>query len=160
MECLYVLFDPRCGLCRWARRWMESQEAYVPVVFVEAGSGAAVRMFPGVSKPGEPEELVVVSDEGHVYRGDAAWIMCLYALVDYREWSLRLASPALRPFARRAFALISKRRQQLSLLLGLSDDQTADVLGRVIVAPCELDPAASRLQQNTELHAGSETRGS
>ena len=56
----------------------------------------------------------MVSDEGHIYRDSSAWIMCLYALEDYREWSLRLASPALRPFARQAFAFVSKHRSSIS----------------------------------------------
>ena len=50
-------------------------------------------------------ELVVVDDSGGVYRNGSAWIMCLYALREYREWSLRLATPALFPLARQAFAL-------------------------------------------------------
>jgi hypothetical protein len=33
--------------------------------------------------------------------------MCLWAMRDYREWSLRLATPELMPFARRLIAWIS-----------------------------------------------------
>ena len=156
MQCLYVLFDDRCGLCRWARRWAEGQSTYLPLVFVAAGSDAALRMFPGVSKPGVPEELIVVSDEGHVYRADAAWIMCLYALTEYREWSSRLATPALRPLARRAFALVSKQRTRIYHWLAMSDDETAERLKRVVVAPCEYTQAASALHRVSGAITGDE----
>jgi len=51
--------------------------------------------FPGIDalKPGE--QLLVISDEGAVYRGAHAWIMCLWALENYREHAQRLAHPAL-----------------------------------------------------------------
>jgi hypothetical protein len=40
--------------------------------------------------------------------------MCLYALRDYREWSQRLAHPALLPWARRVCELLSENRLQMS----------------------------------------------
>jgi hypothetical protein len=40
--------------------------------------------------------------------------MCLYALRDYRELSLRLAHPALLPFARRFCELLSENRFRVS----------------------------------------------
>ena len=80
MEKLYVLYDARCGLCSWAKRWLMQQPAIVPLSFIPAGSVLAGRLFPGLCQPGDPEEeLVVVSDEGGVYREGNAWIMCLFA---------------------------------------------------------------------------------
>ena len=64
----------------------------------------------------------MISDEGGVYRGADAWIMCLYALVEYREWALRLSAPALKPFARGAFALVSASRKQVSSWLHLAPE--------------------------------------
>jgi predicted DCC family thiol-disulfide oxidoreductase YuxK len=148
MRCLYVLYDARCGLCRWARDWASRRAAFVPLVFVEAGSDEARRRFPSLWKPGPPEELVVVSDEGHVYRDDAAWIMCLYALVETREWALRLASPMLRPLARQAFLAVSQNRLRISHWLGLDDRGMASRLQLVQAPACDREgrPAASRLQ--------------
>ncbi len=40
--------------------------------------------------------------------------MCLYALRDYREWSQRLAHPALLPWARRVCELLSENRFRVS----------------------------------------------
>ena len=46
------------------------------------------------------DELVVVADTGEVWSGDTAWLMVLWALVEYRDWSYRLADPLLLPTAR------------------------------------------------------------
>jgi predicted DCC family thiol-disulfide oxidoreductase YuxK len=144
MEMLHVLYDERCGLCRWARRWAAEQPAFVPLIFIPAGSEQAARLFPELSKPGTPEDLIVVSDEGEVYRNHSAWIMCLYALEDYREWSLRLASPILRPFARQAFTLVSQHRSLISHWLGMEDEEVANSLRRVAVPACATSaPTAS-----------------
>lgn len=146
MNRLYILYDERCGLCRWARRWAMEQPTFVELCFLAAGSEAAARIFPDLAKSEVPEELVAVSDGGQVYRGDSAWIMCLFAMREYREWSLRLATPVLRPFARQAFSLISQQRGRISWWLGLSDRDTAEALRGVEIVPCELATAASPLQ--------------
>ncbi len=104
MTRLTVLFDYRCGLCQRARRWLEAQPKFVELEFIAAGSDHAKYRFPtlpGVASD-TVEELVVVGDDGAIYRGDRAWIMCLYALVECREWAERLASPRLLPLARAA----------------------------------------------------------
>lgn len=147
MRCLYVIYDERCGLCRRARNWASTQPAFVPLVFLAAGSTEAHERFPGLAGSAEPEELVAVSDEGHVYRNEAAWIMCLYALVETREWSLRLGSPLLRPLARQAFTTVSHERGRISRWLGLDDREASERLGRVVVPPCDGPPAASPLQR-------------
>ncbi len=140
MRQLTIIYDHRCGLCRRARRWLESQETLIDLAFVAAGSGAARRLFPTLAGSEHPEELVVVGDDGGVYRGGNAWIMCLYALEDYREWSERLATPALAPLARQGFALLSKQRGRISRWLGLaSEAEVAEALARVVAPACEVE---------------------
>jgi len=119
---LTVLYDARCGLCSNARRWLEGQPQIVPLELLAADSEEARRRYPTLAEA-EPEELVVVSDEGDVYRGSHAWIVCLWALQDYREWSFRFARPALLPVARGIFEWISTRRHRLSRALGMMSDQ-------------------------------------
>jgi len=65
-------------------------------------------------------DLTVISDEGEVYFGPKAWLMVLWALCRYREWSYRLASPELLPTTRRVVSLISRHRYQLSRTAHLS----------------------------------------
>src|SRR4051812_3330512 len=142
MQRLYIVYDARCGLCRWARQWLNYQESLVDLEFLAAGSEVAARMFPTLAGSDRPEELIVVSDEGGVYRGGHAWIMCLYALEDYREWAERLASPALLPLARQGFALLSKHRGPISRCLGLaSEHEMIQALGRVDAPACEISPS-------------------
>jgi predicted DCC family thiol-disulfide oxidoreductase YuxK len=143
MRRLYVLYDARCGLCSWARRWLMQQALFIELTFVPAGSERAGVLFPGLTQPGVPEELVVVSDDGAVYRDERAWIMCLYALQDYREWSLRLAQPALLPLARQAFALLSRNRGRISRWLQLaSEAEIVETLHHVVAPRCEFPLSA------------------
>src|SRR4051812_24167459 len=111
MNKLYILYDATCGLCCSVREWVQDQPQLVAMEFVAANSPQAAVFFPFLSRPGQrPDELLVVDDRGGVYREGHAWIMCLYALADYRALSLRLASPILLPLARKAFNFLSKRR--------------------------------------------------
>jgi hypothetical protein len=64
--------------------------------------------------------LTVISDEGAVYYGSKAWLMVLWALCRYREWSYRLATPELLPTTRRIVSLISQHRYQISRAANLS----------------------------------------
>lgn len=122
MRKIYLLYDSRCGVCSRLRRWMIGQRWFVSIDFVPAGSERARRLFPQLQHEEQPSELVVVTDRGDVYVRDAAWIVCLYALVDYRIWSFRLARPPLRRVARAAWELLSKNRLQLSRMLALKSD--------------------------------------
>lgn len=121
MTRLTVLYDANCGLCRRARQWLELQPKFLALEFIPKGSDHARDRFPGLSSG--PDELIAVSDDGSVYRGERAWIMCLYALREYREWATRLAAPALLPLARTAFQLISENRVRISRLFRLYTDE-------------------------------------
>jgi len=56
-------------------------------------------------------ELVVVSDEGEVWAGPAAFLVALWALVDYREWSYWLSGDSLSQVAERFFVALSHERK-------------------------------------------------
>lgn len=135
MRRLTVLYDARCGLCTRARRWLEGQAQLVPLELLAADSADGRRRFPTLATP-EPEELVVVSDEGEVYGGASAWIMCLWALDEYREWSFRMARPSMLPLARSIVEWISTRRHGLSRALGMMSDHEV-VLEVGAIRPCD-----------------------
>jgi predicted DCC family thiol-disulfide oxidoreductase YuxK len=139
MRRLYILYDFRCGICARLRVWMQQQRAYVPVEFIAAGSNLARRMFPTLLNDGEPRELVAVTDEGDVYLDDAAWLVSLWTLVEYRTWSYRFARGPLRPLARTAWDFLSTNRQQLAQMLSLkSDEEVARELDRRSTGACDL----------------------
>ena len=114
MKRLYVLFDATCALCVNCRNWLRAQPAFIELNFIPLQSPELELLFPGIGALNSGDQLVAISDEGEVYQGPQAWIICLYALRDYREWSQRLAHPALLPFARRAFEMLSENRLFLS----------------------------------------------
>lgn len=142
MEKLYVLYDPRCELCCRLKNWILVQRSWIGLAVVEAGSAKAKRLFPELDQIAGENDLVVVSDEGSVYLNDRAWIMVLYAMVDYREWASRLTHPLLLPLARQAFAALSKNRHFVSRLMTSENAETiAAGLRRVELEPCAVAPA-------------------
>jgi predicted DCC family thiol-disulfide oxidoreductase YuxK len=117
MKRLYVFYDGECALCRRCRDWLTRQPALLELVFHSFHSESARRLCPELPRFQPSEQLVIVSDEGAIYTGEVAWLMCLYALRDYRGWSRKLASPSLRPLARRICLLVSHNRLTLSRVL-------------------------------------------
>jgi predicted DCC family thiol-disulfide oxidoreductase YuxK len=130
---LYVLYDWQCGICSGLRSWIQNQPAFVQFDFVPAGSPRAQRLFPTLSQGGTPSELVVITDSGAVYADNDAWILCLWGLREYRDWSYRLARGVLRPFARAAWDFLSTNRLQLASMMALKSD--AEVAGELAQRP-------------------------
>ncbi len=97
MKTLYVLYDAECALCRRCKEWLQAQPAFLELRFIALQSAEAARRFPGIGALDPGDQLLVVNDTGDVYKGPYAWIMCLYALREYREWSQRLAHTAAAP---------------------------------------------------------------
>ena len=140
MNCLYVLFDAHCELCVRCRNWLVKQSAFVPLVFIALQSNEAKQRFPGLDALKPNEQLLVISNGGAVYRGACAWIMCLWALRNYREHAERLAHPTLVPFARSVCELLSRNRFFLSNVLFRQDAETA---ARKLSAHYDLQKAGS-----------------
>jgi hypothetical protein len=61
---------------------------------------------------------VVASDDCDVWIGPAAFLVCLWALRDYREWSYRLSGPELAPLAERFFHALSSQRKRIAAFVG------------------------------------------
>jgi predicted DCC family thiol-disulfide oxidoreductase YuxK len=106
---------------------MAPQPAYVELVFVPVNSEEAWHRYPKLNHALTLTDLTVVSDEGAVYFGPKAWLMCLWALQRYRAWSLRLSSPELLSTVKRVISMISQNRYKLDgvgkMLLGDSREQ-------------------------------------
>ncbi len=89
---LTVLYDPDCPVCRASKQWLMLHRPLVDVHFVAVGSDVAVARFPGLDQQHCRQVITVVTDTGHVYRGDQAFIMCLWAMRRTRSLALRMAS--------------------------------------------------------------------
>ena len=139
MQKLYVLYDPKCELCCRLKNWILVQRSWLGIAVLEQGSERARRLFPELERIAGKDDLAVISDEGAVYLNDRAWIMVMYAMVEYREWASRLTHPLLMPLARQAFAALSKNRHSISRWL--SSENTEEIAGelrKVELEPCVL----------------------
>jgi len=139
---LYVLYDPKCELCCRLKNWILIQRSWIGIAVVEAGSEKAKRLFPELEQIATKDDLAVISDEGAVYLNDRAWIMVLFAMVEYRDWAARLTHPLLMPLARQAFAALSKNRHSISNWLSTEDPEAiAGELRKVELEPCAVPTA-------------------
>ncbi|MET8677772.1 DCC1-like thiol-disulfide oxidoreductase family protein [Streptomyces sp. NPDC004647] len=111
---LTVLYDPDCSLCAFVRDWLARQRQLVPLDLMPVGSAEAGRRFPGLDHAAALREITVIGDAGQIYRGSAAWVVCLWALAEYRPMSHRLSTPAGAPFARAAVLAAAKYREARS----------------------------------------------
>ncbi|MGW0709327.1 thiol-disulfide oxidoreductase DCC family protein [Streptomyces sp. NPDC002643] len=107
---LTVLFDAQCGLCAFLREWLGRQRQLVRLDFVAAGSAEARQRFPSLDHAATLEEITIVGDGGQVYRGPAAWVVCLWALRDHRPLAHRLSTPSGARLARGAVLAAAKWR--------------------------------------------------
>jgi predicted DCC family thiol-disulfide oxidoreductase YuxK len=121
---LTVLYDSGCALCCRARRWLADQPSFVELEFVGAATPHARKRFPHLNPEETKEDLTVVGDDGSVYRGAKAWLICLWATRRYRAWSLTLGTPALLPSARRLIEWVSRNRHRLRGEDGVCTDRT------------------------------------
>lgn len=122
MKILTIFYDARCGLCSTFRRWMEGQELRVPVEFLDYESDEARSRFPSLPEYGPEREIVVLSDDGCVWQGEEAWLICLGLTMAYEAWGDRMSSPVLRPVLRKFVRLVSENRYGLSKIIRLRSD--------------------------------------
>ncbi|SFE82373.1 Protein of unknown function, DUF393 [Actinacidiphila alni] len=108
---LTVLYDPACRLCAFVRDWLVRQRQLVRLDMVPVGSPEAMRRFPELDHAATSREITVVGDSGQLYRGDSAWVVCLWALADHRALSHTLTTPAGRRLARASVLTAAKYRE-------------------------------------------------
>ena len=114
MKTLTVFYDANCGMCCAVRKWMTSRPAYISLRFIALQDKKARDICPTLDEYHPEREIVAMGDRGEIYTGGKAWVMCLWALREYRELSLRMGSPLFLPLAKRVCNLISKNRMRLS----------------------------------------------
>jgi predicted DCC family thiol-disulfide oxidoreductase YuxK len=108
---LTVLYDAQCSLCVHLRQWLSRQRQLVPLDLVPAGSDEARRRYPRLDHARTLREITVIGDKGQIYAGPAAWIVCLWALAEYRPKAHWLATPAGAPFVRVTMLAAAKYRE-------------------------------------------------
>lgn len=142
MHTLTLCYDARCGLCSQVRQWLGRQPAYVRLDFVPYDSPEAEKRLPGIRHLHADQEILAMADTGEVWQGAGAWVMCLWALREFRAWSAHLASPAMQGAARKVVHWVSQNRISLSRLLRLqSDAELAAALDHEVPGPSCALPA-------------------
>src|SRR6185369_8610265 len=99
-----------------------AQSAIRPLEFIPFQASERTARFAGIDIFRRRGPLLVVSDEGGVYPGPSAFIICLHALERYQDWAFRLSTPSLLPLAQRAFDLISANGRKFSRQMERLDD--------------------------------------
>jgi predicted DCC family thiol-disulfide oxidoreductase YuxK len=127
---LHILYDAQCPFILRYRHWLGEQTALMPLEFIPFQSPELVARFEGIAAYGTKVQLLAVNDEGGVYQGTGAFIICLFALKDYRDWAVRLSAPHLLPLAAEAFDMLSSGGKEISRWLSRLDDaELINVLG-------------------------------
>lgn len=116
MNTLYILYDHTCPHSVRHREWLARQEPLVPLRLLPQRAEEVPCRFPGIEAHLTPKELTVVSDDGRLWTGPAASVMCLFMLAQHREFAERLACPLLLPYARTALELLSRDRNVLAMM--------------------------------------------
>jgi predicted DCC family thiol-disulfide oxidoreductase YuxK len=84
-------------------------------------------------------DLVVVDNQGNVWAGPAAFLMCLWATVHYRSWSYRLSGKTFAPLAERFFLFVSHNRRAIGKVVRTKHCPDGKCSHRVSAV---IDPAA------------------
>lgn len=123
MKRMDVLFDGQCAFCRRCAAWLQGQKQFVELSCIARQSITAQVRYANLLSTAGKDDLLVVADSGAVYRGESAYLMCLWALKAYRPWAARLASPLLRPLVREFFRMLSRHRGRLSTWWAMADER-------------------------------------
>ncbi|CCH29802.1 DCC1-like thiol-disulfide oxidoreductase family protein [Actinosynnema sp. NPDC047251] len=110
MNALTVLYDADCPFCRRATAWLAAQAKLVRLDFVPAGSEQARQRFPELDHAETMRVITLIGDRGEVFRGDRAWLVCLWALRAWRPMANRLTGQGHQRFLRAATKLADRLR--------------------------------------------------
>lgn len=146
MKKLRVIYDAQCPFClRW-RRWFGGETAELPVEFIPLQSPELVGRFPQLKPFLVARQLLVVTDEGAVYQGRNALLICAAALPRYQDWARRLSGADLLPVAGRAFDVFTCAPKKIIRWMEKLDDMQLYDFLRSLNPPCcqhAADPGAS-----------------
>jgi predicted DCC family thiol-disulfide oxidoreductase YuxK len=110
MKSLTIFYDDGCAMCVRCRAWIEGQPTMIPVQFVSCHSTAALTLRAcGIEAVGR--ELVVTDDDGNVWIGSDAFIVCLWALAEYRDLAITLSDGIPGWLATKFFGIVERHRR-------------------------------------------------
>ncbi|MEP6963075.1 MAG: DUF393 domain-containing protein, partial [Acidobacteriota bacterium] len=113
-EGMIVLYDEQCGACSASVEWLGRQRCEIGFRFLDESSDAARALVP--DRP--VNEMAVVSAEGQVWYGGAAWVVCFGNLTLFRWCVPWLGHPWVLPLVRKLYRVIAENRYFISRMLG------------------------------------------
>jgi predicted DCC family thiol-disulfide oxidoreductase YuxK len=123
---LTVITDEDCELCRRCRGWLSQQTLLVAIEFLPVGSEEALRRYGSMGN--RRDLLIVADDQGRIWTGPDAFVMCLWATAGYRSWARWAARPGWRSLARVLFGTVSSNRHRIAeLMSGECRDERCEV---------------------------------
>lgn len=133
-----VFYDGRCGMCCSFHEWINRQPRAYRIDFIPYQSPDAERVFPGIGTLDPAREMIVRTDEGEVYRGAEAWVLCLYSCANHRVAARKLASPGMLSVAIRTCRVLAANRHSLSkVFFRMKDKAVREVLHRMQPPECD-----------------------
>ena len=80
MKKLTVFYDANCGVCASFRHWIGREPAFLAIEFLPYDSRQAAELCPGLLERGADKKIIVMADDGRLWQGAEAWVLCLWAL--------------------------------------------------------------------------------
>ena len=120
---LEIIYDDRCALCQRCAAKLTTEPAYIKLKPISRTHAANHHQYKHLMQNIGQDEMVAVGNDGSVYRGEKAYLMCLWATRRWRKLSIRLSRPALRGAVRSACHLIARSRHLISGLISVDDDE-------------------------------------
>ena len=140
-----VFYDGRCGMCCSFHEWINRQPRAYEIGFVPYQSEVAEKIFPGIGTLDPAREMIVRTDEGEIFRGAEAWVLCLNSCENYQMAARKLAGPRVLPVAIHACRVLAANRHALSNVFFRSKDKKVRAeLHRMKTKACEGDFCATR----------------
>lgn len=133
-----VFYDGRCGMCCSFHEWINRQPRAYRIDFIPYQSPDAEKVFPGIGTLDPAREMIVRTDDGNIYRGAEAWVLCLYSCTNHQVAAKKLASPGMLSVAIRACRVLAANRHSLSkVFFRRKDNAVRETLHQMQTPECD-----------------------
>jgi predicted DCC family thiol-disulfide oxidoreductase YuxK len=132
-----VFYDGRCGMCCSFHEWIHRQPRAYRIEFIPYQSPDAEKVFPGIGTLDPAREMIVRTDQGEIYRGAEAWVLCLYSCENHQAAARKLASPGLLSIAIHSCRVLAANRHSLSkVFFRRKDKEVRETLHQMQAPEC------------------------
>jgi predicted DCC family thiol-disulfide oxidoreductase YuxK len=107
---LTVLYDEACPMCRQLRAWLASQRVVVQLELLAAASPEARWRYPRLDHERTKAVLTVITQDGAVFEGERAWLVCAWALPRWQPLAEQLGTRPRLVLVRVASRLVNRHR--------------------------------------------------